>query len=124
MEIDLEKTDEVPAYMYAGNIYNHADDYNKAEVVRWRTGSVRLGVGLARPGADATVYSLPHHAGARSPLFRAAMDLLRQEPDQLAVMCKLLDAFPRTPHAQVAQALRECAVLFVHAGIQPAKVAP
>jgi hypothetical protein len=120
MEIDLEKTDEVP------NIYRPADDRNTREVAAWRTAlkaDVRGTVTAIKTARSVIAMTDAASTGARSPLFRAAMDLLREEPDQLAVMCKLLDAFPRTPHAQVAQALRECAVLFVHAGIQPAKAA-
>ncbi len=46
-----------------------------------------------------------------SPLFRAAYNLLAQEDDQLAAMCKLADAFPGTPLSSLRQMVREVAVL-------------
>lgn len=55
----------------------------------------------------------------RSPLFQAALAMLRQEPDQLAVLCKLADSFPGATLTEVCQVLRETATLFAAAGVQP-----
>jgi hypothetical protein len=57
---------------------------------------------------------------ARSPLFRAALELMRAEHDRTAILLTLRDAYPRTTVAELDRTLRECAVLFAAGGIVPA----
>jgi hypothetical protein len=55
----------------------------------------------------------------RSPLFQAALQLLAHEPDQLALITLLRDAFPRATPTEIQQALKETAVRFAAAGVRP-----
>lgn len=90
---DLEQTDELPAVCIRGCIYDHSTDY--------------------AAGPDQTVHAVRTAAGYKpvSALFAAAIGLLREEPDQLAALCKLADAFPKATLAEVCQTLREVAVM-------------
>jgi hypothetical protein len=54
-----------------------------------------------------------------SPLFRAALATLGTDPDPLATMARLRDAFPKASSRDLGQVVRETAVTFHCAGIAP-----
>lgn len=56
---------------------------------------------------------------APSPLFRAAIATLGHDPDPLATLVRLRDAFPRASLGDIQATVREQAVLFLDAGIVP-----
>ncbi len=55
----------------------------------------------------------------RSPLFRAALELLKHGHDRTAIMLSLRDAYPHSSMADLDRTLRECAVLFAASGVMP-----
>lgn len=59
-----------------------------------------------------------HRRGIRSPLFKAALDLLAGV-DRSAVLMVLADAYPRSTLSELDQAMREMSVLFLAAGLRP-----
>lgn len=116
---DLEQTDELPAVVIRGGMYDPSQAYAKPGVVRdWPKGpmhvlpGIRAGLDMGA-GPDQTTHAVRTAAGYKpvSALFAAAIGLLREEPDQLAALCKLADAFPKATLAEVWQTLREVAVM-------------
>ena len=63
-------------------------------------------------------------APPRSPLFTAALQLLAEEPEALARLVLLRDAFPRATIREIADVLRETAILFLAAGVTPPERRP
>jgi hypothetical protein len=55
----------------------------------------------------------------RSPLFQAALALLGKDTDPLATAVQLRDAFPKATHAEIQAVVKETALLFHCAGVQP-----
>jgi hypothetical protein len=55
----------------------------------------------------------------RSPLFQAALGLLGADPDPLATLVRLRDAFPQASHRDIQATVRETAVHFYAAGVAP-----
>jgi hypothetical protein len=54
-------------------------------------------------------------------LFVAAFQLLGEQPDPLARICLLHDAYPDASLREIVSALRDCALLFLCNGLQPAQ---
>jgi hypothetical protein len=100
---------------FLGSPYNHAKDYPP------------VAAGFRHPQNylwNRYMDSLaPRQEAAkpRSPLFQAALDLLRGEPtvDPLAAIMRLRDAFPKASQAEIEQVVRETAVIFLAAGVVP-----
>lgn len=61
------------------------------------------------------------HIPPRGALFQAALGLLAGEPDQLARLCLLRDAFPAASVTEIERVLRETAVTFHVHGIVPVR---
>lgn len=133
---DLEQTDELPALPTGtlhirGSHFNHAAEYAKSQHTpgEWRkraaaralfSGPLPASVQARLTTTLAVVTEIERiRKQPRSPLFHAALALLRQEPDQLAVLCRLADACPGATLAEVCQVLRETATLFAAAGVLP-----
>jgi hypothetical protein len=76
-----------------------------------------MGMDLAKPGADRSVIAVIDPP--RSPLFAAAIQVLQQEPDHLARLVTLRDAFPQASLQDIQRVLRETACLFHCAAIAP-----
>lgn len=55
----------------------------------------------------------------RSPLFHAALQLLAAREDGMTILCRLRDAFPHTDMRELCRVVKETAVLFAFAGLQP-----
>ncbi len=120
---DLEQTDELPALptgtlRIRGSHYDHRGDYRHAARTLFTAPPASV---LQQMHATArVVLELDRIAKQpRSPLFQAALALLRQDADQLATLRRLADAFPHATLAEVCQVLRETAVLFHAAGVVP-----
>lgn len=57
----------------------------------------------------------------RGALFQAALGLLAGEPDQLARLCLLRDAFPAASVTEIERTLRETACMFHTHGLKPVR---
>lgn len=117
---DLEQTDEFPVISTAHTLEdNPVADMRRRHIALRKAALMANGVmatlaiDMAKAGRDRTDYALRTAAGYRpiSALFAAAIGLLRDEPDKLASLCKLADAFPEAKLNEVCTALREAAVL-------------
>lgn len=56
---------------------------------------------------------------SKSPLFQAALGLLGYDPDPLATLVQLRDAFPKASAQEIQAVVRETAVAFHCAGVAP-----
>lgn len=111
---DLEQTDELPqvaAWRWPKGPM-HVLATPAAALRRQTETGVLVGLDMAA-GPDQTEHAVRTASGYKpvSALFAAAIGLLRSEPDQLAALCKLADAFPKATLAEVCQTLREVAVM-------------
>lgn len=116
--------ERMPAVGIRGCMYDHAQAYAKPGVaLDWPKGPMHVLAGI-RPttpvtamdmaeAPDQTTHAVRTDTGYKpvSALFAAAIGVLREEPDQLAALCKLADAFPKATLAEVCQTLREVAVM-------------